>query len=274
MPAAWEQRWVDIRQAVDDPGLLIENSWLFGRHADPRLELHDVELIRVSGIVVIMVAVALAGLLICRWRKNLPARRSWWIPLALIPVVVLFLQLPLSEPIWNALPKMRFLQFPWRWLVVLEAPMAIFFAAAVWPARRLWRNLVLIACTLLFVFVTAIALISLFQGCDEDDAVRGVIANFVSGEGVEGTDEYAPPGADDSLVADNLPFACLVADPDIPLGKGDPGVNPDWAADQHSCDATFSSTGNSSEHLRLQADAPHSGYLVLRLARTRPGRYA
>src|SRR5438874_8968530 len=29
IPAAWEQRWVDIRQAVDDPGLRIENSWLF-----------------------------------------------------------------------------------------------------------------------------------------------------------------------------------------------------------------------------------------------------
>ena len=37
VPAAVEQSWVDIRQATDDPGLLIENSWLFARHADPRL---------------------------------------------------------------------------------------------------------------------------------------------------------------------------------------------------------------------------------------------
>ena len=35
VPAAWEQRWVAIRQATDDPGLLIENSWLFARHAEP-----------------------------------------------------------------------------------------------------------------------------------------------------------------------------------------------------------------------------------------------
>ncbi len=41
IPAAWEQRWVDIRQATDDPGLMIENSWLFARHADPVLALHD-----------------------------------------------------------------------------------------------------------------------------------------------------------------------------------------------------------------------------------------
>ena len=52
VPAAVEQRWVQIRQATDDPGLAIENSLLFGRHADPNLELHDVELWRVSAIAV------------------------------------------------------------------------------------------------------------------------------------------------------------------------------------------------------------------------------
>ena len=137
IPAAWEQRWVDIRQATDDPGLLIENSWLFGRHADPALALHDQELWRVSIIAVIMIAVALAGLLVSRLRNSLPAKLCWWFPLALIPLAVLFLQLPISLPVWNLLPKLRFLQFPWRWLVVLEAPMAIFVAAAVWPSSAL-----------------------------------------------------------------------------------------------------------------------------------------
>ena len=45
-------------QAVDDPGLAIENSFLFARHADPNLELHDVELLRVSIIAVIMLGIA------------------------------------------------------------------------------------------------------------------------------------------------------------------------------------------------------------------------
>ena len=90
------------------------------------LALHDMELWRVSIIAVIMIAVALAGLLVSRLRNTLPAKLRWWFPLALIPLVVLFLQLPISLPVWNLLPKLRFLQFPWRWLVVLEAPMAIF----------------------------------------------------------------------------------------------------------------------------------------------------
>ena len=65
-----------------------------------------------------------------------PADRCWWIPLAIIPVAVLFLQFPASAFLWNTLPKMRFLQFPWRWLVVLEAPMGIFFASALWAGGR------------------------------------------------------------------------------------------------------------------------------------------
>ena len=40
----------------------IENSFLFGRHADPNLELHDVELWRVSAIAVTHMAIAFIGL--------------------------------------------------------------------------------------------------------------------------------------------------------------------------------------------------------------------
>jgi hypothetical protein len=36
VPAAWEQRWVDVRQATDDPGEMIENSWLFAATPTPR----------------------------------------------------------------------------------------------------------------------------------------------------------------------------------------------------------------------------------------------
>ena len=269
VPAAWEQRWVAIRQAVDDPGLLIENSWLFARHADPRLELHDVELIRVSFIGVTMVAVALLGLLVSLWRKTLSVEQSWWVPLGLIPVVVLLLQFPVSEPLWTLLPKLRFLQFPWRWLVVLEAPMAIFFAAALWVSGRVWRIIAVLVSTAVFTAATAIASISMFQACDQEDDVNGMVADYRAGNGFEGTDEYAPLGADNSLVATNLSFSCLVLDPETTLGKGDPDTAPEWSADQGTCDATFpeahGSEGAPAEHVRLVASTPHSGYLVLRL---------
>ena len=271
VPAAWERRWVAIRQAVDDPGLRIENSWLFARHPDPALELHDVELIRVSIIAVTMIALALLCLAVSRRRRALPADRAWWVPLGLIPIVVLLLQLPLSEPVWKALPELQFLQFPWRWLVVLEAPMAIFFAASVWAESRRRRAVVCVVCGVAFLMAAGVAGFTLFQGCDSEDAVGGMLDDYNAGTGFEGTDEYAPLDADNSMVATSLPFACLVLDPAIVLGKGDPASTPDWSADQRTCDATYpridEGRRESPEYLRLVAATAHSGSLVLRLRR-------
>jgi hypothetical protein len=276
VPAAWEQRWVDIRQATDDPGLKIENSFLFGHPADPQLELHNLELTRVSLIVIGMVGIALVGLLVAWRRKTLPANRRWWIPLALIPIAVLILQLPISLPLWNFLPKLRFLQFPWRWLVVLEAPMAVFFAAAVWPrtASPRWvRIAVSTACAALFLASTAIASIYFFQPCDDEDAVAPMVKVYGSGAGFEGVYEYAPIGADNGVVATGLPDACLVTNPQVTLGVVDtPDANPDWWVEQKSCDGTYFGDPRAQanpEHLRISGTVPHAGFLILRL-RTYP----
>ena len=269
VPAAVQQRWVQIRQATDDPGLAVENSFLFGRHSDPRLELHDVELWRVSFIAVIMIGLALLSVFLAWRRRRLPQRNSWWIPLALIPVAVLLLQLPFSLPLWNALPKLRFLQFPWRWLVVLEAPLGIFFAAAVWPVRRWLRIAVIATCTTIFLGITAFTALVFHQPCDEEDAVHAMIATYSSGQGFEGTDEYAPPGADNSLVAFGLPDACLTTNPETVLAVAEEGNVPQWDPANGHCDAIYQWQDRQSrytpEHLRLAADIPHAGFLILRL---------
>jgi hypothetical protein len=278
LPATSEQHWVNVHQAIDDPGLLIENSWLFARHADPALALHDLELWKISILAVTMIAVALGGALVSLWRVKLasvasPRSRGWWIPLALIPVGVLFLQLPVSLPVWNLLPKLRFLQFPWRWLVALEGPMAIFFAAAVWPrdtARRWLRITVAAACAAFFLGATVYTARTFFQVCDDEDAVSGMLNVYRSGTGFVGYDEYAPPAADNALVATGLPEACLVGDPAAVLGEvprqvaSDEAV-PAWSAGQGSCAATISWQVNQPEHRRLKAIVPHTGFLILRL---------
>ena len=268
VPAAVEQRWVQIRQATDDPGLAIENSFLFGRHADPNLELHDVELWRVSIIAVIMIGLALLCIFIA-WRRGLLRQRSWWIPLALIPVVVLLLQLPISLPIWNLLPKLRFLQFPWRWLVVLQAPLGIFFAAAIWPTRRWFRIAVIAVCSAILLSIFVVTLLIFHQSCDAEDKVSGMLSAFRGGQGFQGTDEYAPPGADNSLMAIGLPDACLTTNFAIVLAKADDGNIPEWNPANGRCDATYSwlrRNGQlSPEHLRLAANIPHPGFLVLHL---------
>lgn len=269
VPAAVEQQWVQIHQATDDPGLAIENSFLFARHSNPSLELHDVELWRVSLISVIMIGLALLCVFIAWRRGRLPQRKSWWIPLALIPIAVLLLQLPFSLPLWNILPKLRFLQFPWRWLVVLEAPLGIFFAAAVWPVRRWLCIVVCSACTATFLGITTFSALVFHQPCDQEDAVHNMIPAYYTGQGFEGTDEYAPPGADNTLVVFGLPDACLTTNPDTVLAVAEDGNIPQWDPANGHCDAIYKWQGPdgkfAAEHLRLIADIPHSGFLILHL---------
>jgi hypothetical protein len=273
LPAALERKWVDIRQAYDDPGYNFENNWAFAHHANPALALHDQILHTVSIIAVSMIAVALASLVICWLRGKLPVQKSTsahlWIPLAAIPVVVLFLLFPVSRPIWYLLPQWRFLQYPWRWLEAVEAPMAIFFAAAIWPAAQRARAVVGAACGAAFLAATAFAGISFFQVCYPEDTVASTLADHRAGTGFEGMYEYEPPNADRSLIPMGLPDACLVSNPQIALGKEDEDGDLVWSTTQGSCEAMFTATPamitSNPEHLQIHATVPHAGYLVLRL---------
>jgi 6-pyruvoyl-tetrahydropterin synthase related domain len=271
VPAAVEQRWVEIGQSIDDPGYQVENSWLFARHGDPALELHDLELLKASAIATTMLAVAISGCLVSWARHRFANNWLWWVPLTLIPLGVLFVQFPISDPVWNLLPKLRFLQFPWRWLVVVEAPMGIFFAAAIWTTQRRWRIVVLASCTVVFVAAVVLAGFSFFQYCDEEDAVAGMLSVYRAGAGFEGTDEYASINADNSLVAMGLPQSCLSDSPATMLGQGPQGADLEWSPDQHSCLATFSAVSNprkpAAEHLSVDGNTGRGGFLILRLRR-------
>lgn len=280
VPAAVEQKWVDIAQAIDDPSQRIENSFLFAHHSNPALALHDVELYKASVIAVIMLMLIVAALLTCRLRRKMPGNRKLWLPLLAIPAAVLLLQLPISLPIWNLLPKLRFLQFPWRWLVAVEAPLGIFLACAVWPrpvsSRLVWQRwAVLAACAAAFLGATWFAGTLFYQPCDDQDAVAGMTQAYAQGQGFAGAgqgfggaDEYEPPGADDTLVAEGLPAACLVSNPATPLGENNEDSPPPvWSPEQKSCESFRGIKTGSVEHWRLRGVASSAGYLVLRLQR-------
>jgi hypothetical protein len=288
IPAAWEQRWVEIRQATGvggDPGLMIENNWLFPHHASPPLNMRDDAMHLVTPVAVGMIAVAALSLVALRMRGRLaPGRRPGllsateanrmlarrtWILLASIPAAVLFLLLPISLPVWDLLPKLRFLQFPWRWLLVVEAPMALLFAAAVVPrrgAKRRERVMVGLLCALLFAASAVFAATHFFRDDAEFDDLATILARHSSGTGFIGTDEYAPLGADNSTVAMGLPDACLASDFDTELGvAAEPDAVPQWRPDQHSCMATAAGRGRDPEHVRVQMFAAHAGFVILRL---------
>jgi hypothetical protein len=275
LPAAWERSWVDVRHVMDDPGSRIDDNWLFSHHAGQWFILHDQVLRQVSWIAVSMIAVAILGFIVSLRRGTLPVQKSsgsrrWWIPLAAIPVVVLFLLLPISRQVWLLLPEIRFLQFPWRFLETVEAPMAIFLVAAIWSSSRVGRAVVVGVCSAVFLAMTTLAGTNFFLVCYPEDTVASTLADYRANTGFEGMNEYEPPGADDSSIPTGLPDACLVSDPSSVLGKpdpDDPDANPVWSPDQGSCMATFMASGDRSdaEHRRLHALIAQPGYLVLRL---------
>ncbi len=294
LPATFERHWVDISQATNDPGYNFENSWAFARHANPILAMHDIILRQVSWIAVSMIAVSLIAILICYFRGSLPKpeKKHWWIPLAAIPVVVLFLLFPISRFVWHTLPEMAFLQYPWRWLEAVEAPMAIFSVAAIWPTSRdssrdanhhhrqnpspsqipsRSQVVVLAACAALFLAATVYAATTFFQVCYPEDTVASSLAAWRAGAGFEGMYEYEPPGADITTIPTGFPDACLVSDPEVVFGQpvpGDPEANPVWTPAQKTCLATFTWDGGAQvnpEHRILHAAMPRSGFLVFRL---------
>jgi hypothetical protein len=272
VPAAWEQRWVNIQEAmgVGDPGLKIENNWLFGHTTHPPMPEHDAGLHFVSCLAVAMLAVtfaAMAAVWLRRSSMTLPQRRRW-ILLACLPVVVLLLQLPLSWPVWFLLPKLRYLQFPWRWLLVLEAPMGIWLAAAVWPRAETprWRRVVIavIFCTLPVACLLYANATCFMQTCHEDEKPANLGAHLRAGAGSWGADEYAPSGAEDILVPTGLPDVCLAKAADADLGvDGTPTDNPGW--NPASCIAIATAMVRTPEHLRVMLNNARSGVIILRL---------
>lgn len=272
LPAAYEQRWVDILEATgisDEPGFRVENHWLFVLKPHFGLNSNNDDHPFVSIVVLSMIVIALlsATFLLRRPLIGDENARRKWIIFACIPVAILFLQLPPSLPLWDHLPKLRFLQFPWRWLVVLEAPMGILFAAALWRRPR-WLGFILGVAFL--AGSVAYATKTFFRVCKSDDALSTLLARHTSGTGFWGAYEYSPPGADNSLVPSGLPDACLMAHPDTDLGVSPvPDSDPIWTPEQGSCLATATAAKRSPEHLRINLTVQQPGFAILRL-RTYP----
>lgn len=193
IPAVAERNWVNLQNALDPNDYAIENSWLFAHHANPVMASHDRFLHQVSWVAVAMLMITFAGAGIAWIRGVVPGQRRWWLPMAVIAPAVLFMLLPISQPVWSVLPELRLLQFPWRWLVVLEAPMAIWFASAVWVERKTARIAVISGCAVVFMGIGL--LVPRWWWVECQSFVTSIEQAVAAGSLiVPGKPEYAPPG--------------------------------------------------------------------------------
>jgi hypothetical protein len=188
-PAVYEQRWVNIAQAVSAGSRPLDN-FLFVHTSDAEHDAFNrvISWVVVSEILLTMAAAWAAG----RWRKR---NRELWYSLAIWSAVCTVLMLPISNLFWNTLPKLRFMQFPWRWTLCLGIPYTLFITLGVrrWPARAALYLATL--CVIIFAWHH-------FQApwWDTRADLREMQDNVATGVGYEGTDEYTPLGADPSAV--------------------------------------------------------------------------
>jgi hypothetical protein len=98
---------------------------------------------------------------------------------------------PPSLFLWRVLPKLAFVQFPWRWLGVLDFVFAFFLAAAIGRAKRPWIGGIAIALAL-----TMLASALVYDGWWDSEDIPFLTKAIRSGRGYEGTDEYQPLGCD------------------------------------------------------------------------------
>jgi hypothetical protein len=108
--------------------------------------------------------------------------------------------LPISNFLWQHLPKLRFAQLPFRWLLCMNVAVALLLAMA----ARQW-TLRLIVCGILLATPVASGQLTQPPWWDTAADIREMSDFMDSGTGYEGTDEYVPAGADASELNKDLP---------------------------------------------------------------------
>jgi hypothetical protein len=185
VPATYEQKWVDIAQVLSE-GVRPQDNFLFTRVADPRHNRFNY-LVSILALAEIS-ALAIAAFWWRRWRRAIP--RVWWMLAAGCGAAAL-LMFSLTLPAWELLPKLRFMQLPWRWLLCFNVAFALLIAAA-W--RHWWARLA--------VAVAMLAVLAFaghrFQApwWDTTADIAKLEQSIQTARGYEGTDEYVPVEAD------------------------------------------------------------------------------
>lgn len=228
IPAWWEQRYVQIGEAAT-ARYSPEKNFLFSRLNDPDFNWFNW---KISAIAVALIVFTLFAIVLSL-RQQTGRTNVWWMVASVFTAAVI-LMFPFSNLLWRYLPELHFLQFPWRWLLILSVSFAFFGAMAgrSWWISIWWLTLTLVS----FAAATSIAGDT---GWDSDD-LNTVVQSIQTGKGYEGIEGFEPRGAKvDELDED----AALVSVFDPASGEMDEPddtkiVVDQWTAERKSFDVT------------------------------------
>ncbi|HXC47736.1 MAG TPA: hypothetical protein VNU20_05560 [Candidatus Sulfotelmatobacter sp.] len=203
IPAAYEQRWVNIGQALSS-GLLPAENFLFTRIGDVEHTWFN-WISSLCALALILLA-ALTALFSSRFANDTgrsSASKSLWVALLLLGSAATLMMLRMTALLWDLLPKMRFVQFPWRWMSIVAVVCCCFLAATIERRRGwLWFVLVAILSFPLGYFLTQ-------NTWWDPDEMSTQLAATTSGTGFEGVDEYDPLGDDHLDLPKHAPLAAI-----------------------------------------------------------------
>jgi hypothetical protein len=282
VPAAYERRFVQVAMAII-PNMRYQDNFLFTRTADAAHNaVNDTAstlALTVLGLTVLVMSALLLG------KKSAVistgAQRSGETPvflpapkltLALLTVLIAFLLVPISTPVWAHLPNLAYLQFPWRLLTILSAVLAFAIALILGAPfmTRLHRNMggVLspILALLLPIALSLTAYNFYAQVCDHPSLPTSIAALFRTGHGAPPTDEYTPTNADNDHLRTDNPAYWLSDNPNAPAPNTTPTpseLNPNVTTDDTPIPDSQTLSTPTPHHFVISPTTP--SYLVLNL---------
>ena len=214
VPAAYEQRWVNIGQVLAS-GLLPLQNFLYTEINDPEHTLFN--WIASTTAIVIIVIAGTAAIAVHRRSEQYnddgtaTQQRKVWRALLLLAAAATVMMLRVTFPLWQLLPKLRFVQFPWRWMSIVALAFAYFAAAAIARVRLQW----LWAGALVAVLVFAATFFVRNTWWDADD-IATLQDGVEKGQGFDGVDEYDPLGDDHYNLPAKAPQASILPSDETP----------------------------------------------------------
>jgi hypothetical protein len=192
VPVVHQRSWVHIGQVLA-PGVRPQESFLFTATQDAD---HNRFNLLVSVVAVWQIALLAGALFVSRRLR----KQAVWFLISAWSVFCVLLMMRFTLPLWMHLPELRFVQFPWRWLLCLNVPFVLAIALSL---PRWWlRGL---------VYAVAVGGV-LWAGYsvqppwwDKAADIQEMLDNQHDGIGYEGTDEYVPVTADADEVDDKAP---------------------------------------------------------------------
>jgi len=189
LPAVYEQRWINIAGA-EEAGLRPQDGFLFTHTTDVD---HDNFNRLVSWVAIAEMLVTLASIATARvWRMKY---RDLWNGLVVWAGACSVLMFSITGLLWKHLPKLEFVQFPWRLLLCLSLCLSI---GVVMSVPRWWGRFAV--CLTMLLVVVVLGRHYQKPWWDHADDLREMQDNMADGIGYEGVDEYMPLGADPSAI--------------------------------------------------------------------------